>query len=112
VNVSVVQTVTSITLTPTTVTVAPGGKVAFSATAYDQFSLVMTQQPVFTWRVISGRGKVSSTGVYTAPNTTGSAIVQVSAGGVKATATVYIKKAGTLARKALSRPFGGVGRDV
>jgi plastocyanin len=112
VSVSVVQTVTSITLTPTTVTVAPGGKVAFSATAYDQFSLVMTQQPAFTWKVISGRGKISSTGVYTAPNTTGTAMVQVSAGGVKATATVYIKKAGTLARKALTRPFGGVGRDV
>jgi hypothetical protein len=110
VSVTVQQTLTTIKLTPTSATVAPGGKVAFGATAYDQFAIALTTQPIFTWKVISGPGTVSSTGVYTAPSkTTGTATVQASAGGVSGTATVQIRRrtaaSGILALSPLASPF-------
>jgi hypothetical protein len=93
VSVSVVQTLTSIQLSPSSATVAPGGQVQFTATAYDQFAIILAQQPTFTWRIVSGPGKVSSGGLYTAPaKTTGTATVQAAAGGHSARATVTVKK--------------------
>jgi hypothetical protein len=92
-SVTVAQTLTSVTLTPSSATVAPAGKVQFTATAYDQFAVALAQQPTFTWKVVSGTGTVSSTGLYTAPNRSGvNATVQASAGGHKARATVQVRK--------------------
>jgi plastocyanin len=106
VNVTVVQTLTSIKLSPSSATVAPGGTVQFSATALDQFAAALAQQPTFTWSIVSGPGKVNSTGLYTAPSTkTGTATVQVSAGTVHTRATITVKRSGTSSQKSLVNPL-------
>jgi hypothetical protein len=104
-SVSVVQTLTSIKLTPTSATVAPNGTVQFTATGYDQFAIVLATQPTFTWRIVSGPGKVSSTGLYTASSRTGTATVQASSGGVSARATVTVKRSGAASGKSLVNPL-------
>jgi plastocyanin len=104
-SVSVVATLTSLKLTPTSATVAPGGTVQFTATGYDQFALVLAQQPKFTWSVVSGPGRVNSAGLYTASSKTGTATVQASSGGVSARATVTVKRSGTLSGKSLVNPL-------
>jgi hypothetical protein len=99
VSVTVLQTLTTIKLTPSSATVAPGGKVQFSARGYDQFAIVLASQPAFTWKVVSGIGTVSSHGLYTAPsNKTGTATVQASAGGVFGRATVQVRRSGSFNR--------------
>ncbi len=93
VSVSVVQTLSKIVPSPVSVTVGPRGQVQFSARGYDQFGLVLATQPTFTWKLVSGKGTVTSSGLYTAPNlNSSSAKLQVSAGGVKAFAYVTVRK--------------------
>jgi len=90
-SVTVKQTLTSIKVSPSSTTVSEGGQVAFSATALDQFAIALATQPTFTWKLVSGPGKMSNTGVYTAPTTrTGTATVQASAGGRSGRATVKV----------------------
>jgi subtilase family serine protease len=80
VTVSVVSTLTTITLSPSTAAVNAGGTQPFSAVAYDQFSAPLSPQPAFSWSVAFGPGSVDPTGVYTAPTSgSGSATVQASA---------------------------------
>ncbi len=88
---TVVQTVSSISITPGTVTVADGAKQQFTATALDQFGQALTAQPTFTWQVSSSGGTISSTGLYTAPKKgTGKFQVEVSADGLTAVANVIV----------------------
>jgi hypothetical protein len=84
------QTLTSVAVSPATVTVADGTSQQFSATAVDQFGRPLVTQPSFTWTEAAGSaGSVSSTGLYTAPSSgSGTATVQASAGGVTGTASV------------------------
>ena len=90
VTVSVQQALTSITVSPSTATVADGTSKQFTATAFDQFGKAMTTQPTFTWTIDSPAGDtISSTGLYTAPASEhGTASVRASASGVGGTATV------------------------
>jgi polygalacturonase len=89
--VTVSQTVTTITLTPSSASIAGSSTQQFSASAKDQFGTTLTTQPTFTWTLASGSvGSVSSTGLYTAPATSGSATVQATSGGVTATASVTV----------------------
>ena len=90
VNVTVNQTLTSITVTPSSVTLAYGTKQQFSAQALDQFVQPLAVQPSFTWSKVSGRGSISSTGLYTAPSRSGTAVIQAAAGGKSARATITI----------------------
>ena len=92
VTVTVVQTVTSISITPATVTVADGAKQQFTAVALDQFGQALTAQPTFTWQVSSSSGgTISSAGLYTAPKKgTGKFEVEVSADGLTALANVTV----------------------
>jgi hypothetical protein len=90
VNVTVNQTLTSITVTPSTVTLAYGAKQQFSAQALDQFVQPLAVQPSFTWSKVSGRGSISSTGLYTAPSRSGTAVIQAAAGGKSGRATITI----------------------
>src|SRR5207253_3343025 len=48
-NVTVTQTVTSLTISPTSATVAVGEKVQFTATAFDQFKIPISPQPPCDW---------------------------------------------------------------
>jgi hypothetical protein len=90
VGVTVNQTVTSITVSPASATVADGTTKQFSATAYDQFGSPMTTQPAFAWSLASGGTNIDpSTGLYTAPASgTGTDTVQATAGRVTGTASV------------------------
>ncbi len=87
---TVVPTVSSISITPSNVTVADGAKQQFTAVALDQFGQAMASQPTFTWQV-SSSGTISSTGLYTAPKKgTGTFEVEVSADGLSAEANVTL----------------------
>ena len=70
-NVTVNQTLSSITVSPSTVTVQVKGTHGFTAKALDQFNQPMAAQPAsFSWSV-SGGGVISSTGAFTAGSTAG-----------------------------------------
>ena len=74
--VTVNQTLTSVSVTPGTVTVPNSGTQQFSATALDQFGKSLGPQPSFSWSVMSGIGTINSSGAYIAPSSgTGSATV-------------------------------------
>ena len=90
VTVTVVQTLTTLSITPGNVTLANGAKQQFTAAARDQFGKAMASQPAFTWQV-SGGGTISGTGLYTAPTSgTGNFQVNVSANGQNAQANVTV----------------------
>ena len=91
-SVSVQQTATTLQVSPSSTTVSPGAQVHFSATVLDQFAVALTKQPTLTWKIVSGPGTISSTGVYTAPKSgTGTTTVQVSADGLLAKATIQVR---------------------
>ncbi len=93
VTVTVNQTLTKITVSPSTITLKRGSQQQFSAIAFDQFGQELVTQPTFTWTKVSGIGTVSSTGLYTAPKSnTGKAIVQASARGITAQANVTVTR--------------------
>src|SRR5262249_3008964 len=94
VTVTVQQTLTSISLSPPSVTLMNGQTQTFTATAFDQFGNAMTTQPTFTW-IWSGIGtfkKTSNTTLqYRAPSTgTGTATITVSVSGTSFTSTAAI----------------------
>jgi hypothetical protein len=99
VNVTVNQTLTSILVTPTAVTLVDGARQQFTAQALDQFSQPLAAQPSFAWSKPSGRGSINKTGLYTAPSSgTGTAVVQAKAGGKVGQATITIVRHGSTAR--------------
>jgi hypothetical protein len=92
VSVTVKQVQTSLAMSPSTADVASGGTWQFTAAAYDQFGGLMNPAPTFDWSVISGGGSVDMNGLYTAPSATGSATVQVTAGGVSRQSQVTVSQ--------------------
>lgn len=90
VNVTVKQTLTSIKVTPATATVKIRGTLQLTASAYDQFGLVLATQPKFTW-TLSGRGTVSSKGLYTASTRSGGPYtITATSGSIRGTAKVTV----------------------
>ncbi|HAT10189.1 MAG TPA: hypothetical protein DCS97_06285, partial [Planctomycetes bacterium] len=106
VSVTVNQTLTTIAVTPATVTLANSGTQAFGASAKDQFGTVLATQPAFTWSLASGIGSVSAGGVYTAPASgTGSGTVRAASGAVSGNAVVTVTNAApTVATAAAATP--------
>ena len=92
VSVIVDQTLTSITVSPASVSIPIGLSQPFSATGFDQFGDPLSVQPVFTWSVDAGSlGNVDAAGVYTAASTpTASDIVRATSGSKSGTATVNV----------------------
>jgi hypothetical protein len=87
VTVTVSQVATTLTVTPISAFVLPGGTKQFSDTATDQFGNAFS--PV-TWTVAGG-GTIDNTGKFTAGNTTGGPFtVTVTAGSLSANAIVTI----------------------
>jgi subtilisin-like proprotein convertase family protein len=102
VTVTVSSVLTSITLTPSTVTLATGATQAFQASGRNQFGQAMTSPPGFSWSV-TGPGSIGSTGVFTAGS--GNATVVVTSGSVKAQASITVPTPGaTLTFSAPSMP--------
>jgi hypothetical protein len=89
-NLTVNQTLTSIAVTPASATLNVNTTQQFTATARDQFGAAMSPQPAVSWTVASGGGTVSSSGLFTAPATAGSATVRAANGSVFVTASVTI----------------------
>jgi hypothetical protein len=96
VNVTVNQTLTSVTVTPSSASVADGNSLQFSATAGDQFGNTLVAQPSFSWALAAGGlGTLSANGLYTAPISGGGTdTVQASAGGVTRSAAVSFSSTG------------------
>ena len=63
VNVTVVQTLTAIAVSPSNASVATGAAQQFTATATDQFATNLTIQPTFAWSV-SGGGAINARAAY------------------------------------------------
>jgi len=89
-------TLSSITVSPPTATLNPNGTQQFTAVANDQNGNALSSQPAFTWSVASGGvGAIgSTTGLYSAGTTPGSATVQATSGGVTGTAAVTVGSSG------------------
>ena len=105
VNVTVNQTLTSITVAPASVTLNEYLTQQFSATALDQFGNSLASQPAFTWSLASGIGSLDATGLYTAPSATGSAVVNAASGSVNGTGSVTVTDtAPTVATAASASP--------
>ena len=91
VTVVVNQTLTSIVVSPGSITLAAGAGEQFTGVGYDQFGNPLSAQPALSWSVKSGVGSiVASSGLYTAPNAAGIATVQASSGGISGSASVTV----------------------
>jgi hypothetical protein len=91
VSVTVAQTLTSIAITPSNPNVADGSTLQFQATAKDQFGAVMNTQPSWTWRLVSGVGSLSNSGLFSAPvSGTGQATVQATGGGLTGSTSLTV----------------------
>ena len=94
VTVNVLQTYTTLSLMPGTVTLVNGATQQFVATGLDQFGqgyVWEPWQPPFTWQISRGGGTINSDGLYTAPaRGTGNFLVSVSALDITGTASVTI----------------------
>jgi hypothetical protein len=90
IDVQVDQTLTSVAVTPASVTLGAGATQQFTASALDQFDEPMTVQPAFAW-TSSGGGSVTSSGLFTAGSVPGGPFsVTAAAGAVSAAASVTI----------------------
>ena len=93
VNVTVSQTLTSITVGPSSSALGSAVVQQFTAAAFDQFGNTMQTQPAFTWSN-TGAGSInSSTGLYTASYTSGTATVTATSGSVSGSAVVTVTDA-------------------
>lgn len=89
--VTVNQALSSIVISPSSITLAAKGQEQFTGTGYDQFGNPMSAQPSLSWSVKSGVGSIgASSGLYTAPNAGGTATVEASSGGISGTASVTV----------------------
>jgi len=79
----------SLTISPTTVTLAPGGTQQFTVVAKNSAGDVLAI-PNPTWTVTAGGGTITSSGLYTAGTTAGTFTVSVTCNAVTATASVIV----------------------
>ena len=83
--------ITSLTISPTSATLAQGGTQQFTVVTKDgNGKIITTTQP--TWSVVAGGGTISSTGLFTAGTTAGTFLntVAVTCSGITVTATVIV----------------------
>ncbi|HLL89182.1 MAG TPA: tandem-95 repeat protein, partial [Tepidisphaeraceae bacterium] len=94
-DVTVLQTLTSIVVSPASPTVGNSGTVRLTAVGYDQFGQPMASFTP-TWAVTGGGagGSVDSNGIYTAPASgTGTTTVTATSGSITGSATVTVAAA-------------------
>ncbi|MBD3238959.1 MAG: hypothetical protein GF331_00130 [Chitinivibrionales bacterium] len=80
---------TTITVSPATAFVPPGGTQQFSATANDQFGHPLNPQPPMSWTA-TGAGTIDGAGLFTAGASEGAATVTASSGSVSGSAEVTV----------------------
>lgn len=96
VNARVLQTASSIRITPAAASVTVGGTQIFSASTLDQFGAAMAGQPAsFAWEN-SGGGGISADGVFSATSAGGPFVVTASNGSLSGIASVTVNPAPAL----------------
>jgi hypothetical protein len=85
--VTVQQTPTGVIVTPSSVTVAPGGSQQFSATATDQFGNAISS-PTFNWSITGTGNSIDGTGLAALGSTPGTYTVTATLGGASNTASI------------------------
>jgi hypothetical protein len=114
-----VRTTTSLTISPTSATIAVGGTQQFTAVAKASNGAVLAVTP--TWSVTAGGGTITQTGLFTAGTTAGTSTVSVTCSGVTVTATVTVTAGPLLTITVTPNPtlligatqqFTAVGRDA
>jgi hypothetical protein len=109
VSVTVQQTPTIITVSPSTSPVVPiGTSQQFSATATDQFGNAISS-PNLTWGITGSGNSISSTGDATLGSTPGSFTVSATSGSVQGTATVIAENFAVPAGSTLDINLGTAG---
>ncbi len=106
VTVTVGQTLKSIVVTPGTASLQGAGTQQFSAEALDQFQRAMANQPAFTW--IAAGGTISSKGLFTAPNVSGTYTVVAQSGSLSGSAKVTVTSATPSPSPPPSPAIGGI----
>jgi malectin (di-glucose binding ER protein)/Big-like domain-containing protein/PKD domain-containing protein len=95
-NVTVVvnQSLTSISVSPSSAQVASGGSQQFFATAKDQFGIALSTQPSISWTVTGG-GNINTIGVFSAGSSSGGPFsVQATSGSTSGSANVTVTNGG------------------
>jgi subtilisin-like proprotein convertase family protein len=105
VSMTVSAVLTTISVTPATVTLTAGVTQQFSATGNDQFGHALAVQPVFIWSIGSGSGSISSTGLFRAGAT--SATVVATSGTVQGQAAVTVPGASSTFSSGVHVPIYG-----
>ncbi|MCY2952283.1 MAG: hypothetical protein NTU53_09940 [Planctomycetota bacterium] len=88
VTVTVDQVLSGVTVHPASVELEHNATQQFSAVVADQFTQPMAGNPVATWSVVSGGGQITQDGLFTAPSSSATTVVQATFGSVSGTATV------------------------
>ncbi len=88
VQVTVQQTVTTISVNPASASPYVGGTLQFSASGFDQFGAAMKPEPVFTWTTTVGQ--ISSTGLLTAALSATSGTVTATSGAISQSSNVNV----------------------
>ncbi len=89
-NLTVVQTLTSISVTAPTANLSAGQSTMLTATGYDQFGVALATQPAFAWGKQTGVGTISGTGLYSAGSVAGNATIAASSGGVTGAVNITV----------------------
>jgi hypothetical protein len=79
-SITATGTVSSITLSPASVTLSPLATQQFTATVKDEFGNTISPTPTLTWQVLAG-GSVDATGLLTAGSNAGTNAITASASG-------------------------------
>jgi hypothetical protein len=95
VTVTVNQTLTRITVAPSSASVTVGSTQTFTSTGYDQFNNAMATQPSYAYTVSGGGTIGASTGLFTATTAGGPFTVTSTSGSIHGTASVTVTASGT-----------------
>ncbi len=104
-NVTVEQTPTTFSVTPSTGIILPNGTLQVTATLYDQFGDPETPLPEVVWSVTSGLGTVAEdTGLYTASSTSGTSTVTATTGYFTGSCVITVSALPAIAAPASASP--------
>ena len=107
VDVTVESVFTSITIAPSSAMVNMSESKQFSATAKNQFGMVLTSQRVFTWSV-NGGGTVDASGLFTATSPGGPFTLTATSGPKSGVASVKVNAPPTFVTEASANPATGI----
>ncbi len=96
VTVVVSQTLTAISVSPSSTSIAANSTQQFTAVAEDQFGNPLANQPSVILSLAQGGGTITGNGLFTAPSTSGVSVVRATSGTVSGTASITVTAATTI----------------